>query len=200
MSLKISPLDSERDVAFDSFVAGEEASPGPTPVPPSEAPLESFDDPTTADEPTQHIANPFAPVEAPPTVAPETIPGPPPVRPAPWAAAPPPLPPPPGVDPHVELRRTIDRDPDALGPRLRLGAALAQSAGTAAEAIALLSSVLEREPQHPLAHGSLALAHAQLGETSEAERHLTRALRLGHVDPELERRVRGVNANSAAPT
>jgi Tfp pilus assembly protein PilF len=88
----------------------------------------------------------------------------------------------------------MDLDPDALGPRLRLGAALAQSPSTAAEAITLLNSVLEREPQHPLAHGSIALAHAQLGETSEAERHLTRALRLGHYDPELERRVRGAGA------
>jgi len=97
----------------------------------------------------------------------------------------------PGVDPHAALRSAVDRDPDALGPRLRLGAALARQPATAAEAVSLLRSILEREPQHPLAHGALALAHAQLGETSEAERHLTRALRLGHVDPELERRIRG---------
>jgi hypothetical protein len=182
MSLKISPLDGERDVAFDAFLAGEEPLPQPLVEPPLPA----------ADEPIEELVNPFAGGEVTgEALTPRPPAGPPPpLRSAPWAVQSPP----PTVDPHAELRRTVDRDPDALGPRLRLGAALAQSPGTAAEAIALLNSVLEREPQHPLAHGSIALAHAQLGETSEAERHLTRALRLGHVDPELERRVRGASS------
>ena len=192
MSLKISQLDSDRDLAFDAFVAGEE----PLPEAPAAAP------PVAPEEPTQLVPNPLlvAATAAPaPSVAP-AIPTPAPMPVAPAQTSPPPLPRPPapppppptqpGVDPNAELRSAVDRDPDSLGPRLRLGAALAKSPTTAAEAIALLSSILEREPQHPLAHGSLALAHAQLGETSEAERHLTRALRLGHVDPELERRVR----------
>ncbi|MHB8420847.1 MAG: PilZ domain-containing protein [Myxococcales bacterium] len=174
MSLKISALDVDRDAAFDIFVAGE-------PLPVAERKTQIALNPLIAEPPAARApAAPELPddetadldldLEEAAPEAPTLVPG---------------------LDPNAELRRAVDRDPDAIGPRLRLGAALAREKSTAPEAVSLLRSILERESQHPLAHGALALAHAQLGERGEAERHLTRALRLGHVDPELERRVRG---------
>ena len=166
MTLELPALDEALVRAFGAFLAGE-SSPTPEPsAPTAEAP--------PAVPPPIELAEPVALVEPPPVPA---------AQPSPTA----------GAQSHPALRQAVARDPDAIGPKLRLASALAQHREESAEAIVLLRELLVREPHHPLAHSSLALAYAQLGDRSEAERHLTRALRLGHVDEEIERRVRGVS-------
>jgi PilZ domain len=94
------------------------------------------------------------------------------------------------ADPNRGLRQVLASHPDDFDSRLRLGCKLAHEAATAAEAVTLLRAVLEEEPQHPLAHSSIALALALLGESEKATQHKTRARKLGHVlAPEAERRL-----------
>jgi hypothetical protein len=122
---------------------------------------------------------PPAPCLADPFAASGTVP-------APVAPAPPVDP----ADPNRALRQALANHPDDFDARLHLGCKLAHEAGTAAEAVILLRAVLDEEPQHSLAHSSMALALALLGDSEKASQHLTRARKLGHVlAPDAARRL-----------
>ena len=87
----------------------------------------------------------------------------------------------------VQLREALRSAPEDVGLLFRLGNALARDAATANEALDVLHRLQAVEPHHPLANGAMALAYAQLGERMLAERHLTRARRLGQpVDPRVQ--------------
>jgi hypothetical protein len=100
--------------------------------------------------------------------------------------------PPPAVDPHAELRAALMAKPDDVSLLFRLGSALAREPRNAAEAVALLTRLLALEPQHALAHAAAAWAYGQLGQRTDAKRHLSRLRRLGlPIDPALEQLVTG---------
>ncbi|MHB1846916.1 MAG: PilZ domain-containing protein [Deltaproteobacteria bacterium] len=199
----------EEEAVVAAMAPAEQAhTHGPPPPPPPDESDEGDGDPSqertrVLPVPAGFGAMPPAlPDEAPPrsVARPAALAEPPPVEEAPIAPEPPvetaaseppttPTPPRRAIDVSA-LREAVERDPSGVFARLRLAHALASGPDTAREAVELLRALLRDEPHHPLAHGTLALALAQLGERAEAERHLTRALRLGHVDPELERLVR----------
>ncbi len=115
----------------------------------------------------------------------------------------PPVPPPPArmavdtapvpaVDPHADLRAALMARPDDVSLLFRLGSALAREPRNAAEAVALLTRLLTLEPQHALGHAAAAWAYGQLGQRTDAKRHLSRLRRLGlPIDPALEQLVTG---------
>jgi Flp pilus assembly protein TadD len=78
-----------------------------------------------------------------------------------------------------ELRTALVAAPEDVSLLFRLGSGMARHPTTAFEAIGYLQRLLALEPHHPLANGVLALAYAQIGQRAAAERHLSRARRLG---------------------
>jgi Flp pilus assembly protein TadD len=91
------------------------------------------------------------------------------------------------------LRASLHAAPEDVSLLFRLGSALAREKSTAFEAVGLLQRLLALEPHHPLANGALALAYAQIGQRAAAERHLSRARRMGQP---VDARVHSLLANS----
>jgi hypothetical protein len=105
---------------------------------------------------------------------------------APQPAAPPPEPAAPTPSPETlqlweELRTSLEAAPEDVSLLFRLGSGLARDKSTAFEAVGFLQRLLALEPHHPLANGALALAYAQIGQRAAAERHLSRARRMGQL-------------------
>ena len=87
--------------------------------------------------------------------------------------------PPENAEAWDELRSSLGTAPEDVTLLFRLGSGLARHPATSFEAIGYLQRLLALEPHHPLANGALALAYAQIGQRAAAERHLSRARRLG---------------------
>ena len=104
-----------------------------------------------------------------------------PSAPAPAPAEAPPLPPVSVESTELweELRNSLKSAPEDVSLLFRLGSGLARQPASSFEAIGYLQRLLALEPHHPLANGALALAYAQMGQRAAAERHLSRARRLG---------------------
>jgi hypothetical protein len=161
MTLDLAPLDPARHRAFQTYL--EKAAPAVAlaPAPPAQA------QPIAAPS----MVDPFAGAGA------ASVPV------APAARVDP-------ADPNHALRQALANHPDDFDARLHLGCKLAHERATAAEAVILLRAVLDEEPQHSLAHSSMALALALLGDSEKASQHLTRARKLGHVlAPEAAKRL-----------
>jgi hypothetical protein len=162
--------------------------PPDAPVVPSSAPeVQSAAEAMNGAAHAAELPAPPRPVEvAEPAPLPELVPVPPVL--APTVSVP--SAPAPSIDNHAELRAALMSKPDDVSLLFRLGSALAKEQRNAAEAVALLTRLLSLEPQHALAHGALAWAYIQLGQRTDAKRHMSRLRRLGMtIDPALEQMV-----------
>jgi hypothetical protein len=114
----------------------------------------------------------------------------------PSEAPPAPVPVPDGnAEAWEELRNSLLAAPEDVSLLFRLGSGLARQKATAFEAVGFLQRLLALEPHHPLANGALALAYAQIGQRAAAERHLSRARRMGQP---VDARIRALLAASSA--
>jgi len=156
--------DRLQDLLSDLRIEAPEEAPPPPPLPSASAPA------------AIPIAAPVAiPAAAPVAASAE------PAAEAPVALDVPPLPPVSveSIELWEELRNSLRSAPEDVGLLFRLGSGLARQPATSFEAIGYLQRLLALEPHHPLANGALALAYAQMGQRAAAERHLSRARRLG---------------------
>jgi hypothetical protein len=106
----------------------------------------------------------------------------------------PPAAPPENSEAWEELRSALGVAPEDVTLLFRLGSGLGRHPATSFEAIGYLQRLLALEPHHPLANGALALAYAQIGQRAAAERHLSRARRLGQP---VDARIQGLLGSSS---